>query len=1000
MQAFLFTDIESSTRLWEEHPDEMPDALTRHDELLAACVEDAGGTVVKTTGDGLVAVFASETEALQAAVRAQSEFSEVDWGPTGPLRVRMGVHGGETESRSDDFFGPVMNRTARIMAAGHGGQILLSGVVADLLSGTLPEGVNLRDLGFHRLKDLTLPEHLYQAVITDIPSEFPAPLTLDSRPHNLPVQATEFLGRANELTAIGAMLDAPNIRLLTIAGPGGAGKTRLGLQVAADQFDHFPDGVFFVDVSAERDPDAAFEAVVRALGLPAGGGDALQILKTRLRDLKMLLLLDNFEQVTVAGTGIAELLQAAPGLKVVVTSRETLRVRPEFVFPVPPLSLPDPSDDVAQIAESEAAQLFVERAGAVRPGFALDAENARVVAEICLRLDGLPLAIELAAARLNVFTPKDLLARLRKRLDVLGAGGRDVPDRQRTLWGAIAWSYELLDARERDLFDLLAVFSSTGLDSIEAVAEEALGSFDVDSLASLVDKSLVQTDSEDGSTRFAMLLMIKEYSEERLAENPEREHAVKRAHALHFSAFAQELNGRLNSTDRDAALSDLSTEIGNLRTAWRFWVDQGDLEQLFLLIDGLWALHEARGWYHAAIELASDTLRVLGTAESTPELKAEELVLRTSLARALMAVRGYGVGVEVEFKKVLAAVDAGGSAGQRFPVLRTLSTFYMNTSNFEAAAAIGRQLLEMAEEDPSILIDAHYVFGAGTAFAGDLETGLRHLDTAIELFDPKIHGVSRYRLGPNIGVVTRVASGLLLWQCGDIERSVERVTECLELSRDLDHPFTRAYALYHNGFLAMTRYRFDECIQFAHELSEIANANEYLVWKTLATFLEGTSMTALGQIEEGLIKTETAIDLYQGLTTPPVFWPLILSVRAMVHAMAGLPERALEIIDEAIGLGGAAGVVQPEFLILRGDFLTMLPNPDLGAAEIYYRTAADNAAAGGVHLLGLQALTRLVGLRRELNLEPDGTEELAQCFDRFTSGFTEHDLVAAKALLD
>ena len=642
VQAFLFTDIESSTRLWEEHPDEMAQALTRHDAILAEAITQSQGKVVKTTGDGVVAVFATVADTVGAAIDAQKRLHDEEWGLTGPLRVRMGVHAGETNSRDGDYFGPTMNRTARIMAAGHGGQVLLSAAAAGLADERMPPGAALRDLGVHRLKDLTLPEHLYQLVHDDLESEFPAAITLDSRPHNLPQQTTEFLGRSNELAAIQVMMESPNTRLLTIVGPGGAGKTRLGLQVAAEQLDRFRDGVFFVDLSAERDPDAAFEAIVRCLELPvSGGGGPLQTLKSRLRDRQLLLVLDNFEQVTAAAVGLSELLQHAPELKVVVTSRETLRVRAEHVFPVPPLSLPHPKDSTASIADSEAVQLFTERARAVRPDFMVTDENASGIAEICLRLDGLPLAIELAAARLNVFTPSDLLGRLRTRLDVLGAGGRDLPDRQRTLWGAIGWSYELLDEEERQVFELMSVFSSTDLPALESVADSvSTPGFVVDSVASLVDKSLLRSHDSGTSRRFSMLLMIKEYAETRLAESPDREQAVRRAHAHYFSTFARQLQDRLRGPERGSALDELGSEIGNLRTAWRFWVDQGDLEQLFILIDGLWALHEAKGWYQAAIELATDTLGVLGKAESSPEYAAEELTLRTSLGRALLSGPG------------------------------------------------------------------------------------------------------------------------------------------------------------------------------------------------------------------------------------------------------------------------------------------------------------------------------------------------------------------------
>ncbi len=960
MQTFLFTDIEGSTRLWEEHPEQMAPALARHDRILTSAIEKAAGQVIKATGDGMLARFDTAPDALSAAIDAQKGLGAEPWGTIGSLRVRMGIHTGESEQRDGDYFGPTMNRTARIMAAGHGGQVLFSAMAARLVDGRLPHGATLRDLGIHRLKDLTQPEHLYQLVHDELESQFPALTTLDSRPHNLPLQATEFFGRSAEISTIDAMLRSPGTKLVTIVGPGGAGKTRLGLQVAAEQIERFADGVFFVDLSAERNPDAAYEAIVRALALSvAGGGNPLQILRSRLRDKAMLLVLDNFEQVTDAAVGISELLNHAPGLKVIVTSRETLRVRAEHVFPVPPLSLPHPKHSTAEIAASESVQLFAERAMAVRPQFAISDENARIIAEICNRLDGLPLAIELAAARLNVFTPADLLSRLRTRLDVLGAGGRDLPDRQRTLWGAIAWSYELLDEKERDVFELMAVFSSTRLAAIEAVASELGYGFVIDVLGALVDKSLIRSDESGGSQRFSMLLMIKEYAETLLTAHPEREQGIRRAHALYFSTFAQGLKERLAGTERESALADLAAEIGNLRTAWRYWVEQENLKQLFALIDSLWVLHEAKGWYRAAIELASDALEVLGRAEPSEELAAEELTLRTSLARAVMAVGGYGPEVEAAFKRVLEMSEASGPAAQRFPVMRALATYYM------------------------------------TAFSGDFDTGLPHLERAIEMFDPRRQGSNRFRLGPSVGVVARVAKGLLLWQGGAIEQGIKSVSEGLDVAREIDHPFSIAYGIYHNGFLAMARSRFEESLSRARELAAVAEEHDYPLWATLAKVLEGVSLTALGQAEEGLALTEVAIDLYRGLSAPPIFWPLVLGLRAVVHALAGHPERALELVDEA--LAADPQEPDPDLLIMKGDFLLMLADPE--TAERSYLSAIDSAGGRRQRLPELKARTRLVTLRQMTGGE-DGMDELASLYSTFDEGLDEFDLVRAKELLD
>jgi hypothetical protein len=296
-------------------------------------------------------------------------------------------------------------------------------------------------------------------------------------------------------------------------------------------------------------------------------------------------------------------------------------------------------------------------------------------------------------------------------------------------------------------------------------------------------------------------------------------------------------------------------------------------------------------------------------------------------------------------------------------------------------------------------MEGHYVYGVGLAFTGDLEHGLPHLDRAIELHDPRARSASRFRLGPNTGVVARVASGLVLWQCGDLEQSVFRVKAALDIARAIDHPYSIAYALYHNAFLALHRNRIEECIAIAKDLTAVSEEHDYVVWATLAIFLEGVCRTILGETERGLEMTERAIDLYQGLTTPPVFWPLILAFRALVHALAGQPERGLVLIEEAITVGGPDDMTAPEFRILKGDVLRMLPTPDHTAAEDAYQTAIRATHAGGLRLFELQARTRLVGLRRELGHSPDGSDDLAALCATFPEGLNEHDLVAARETL-
>jgi predicted ATPase/class 3 adenylate cyclase len=1003
MLVLLFTDVESSTRLWEQHPSAMRASLARHDEILRACIGAHAGTVVKTTGDGFLATFATVRDGVAACLAMQQALGAARWVLPEPLRVRMGLHVGDAEPREGDLYGTAVNRAARIMAAAHGGQVLISAGAIALLDGSLPPGAGLRDLGSHRLKDLTQPEHLYQLTHPELAADFPPLVTLDARPNNLPRQVSEFFGREAELRAVRELLGRPGVRLVTLMGPGGTGKTRLGLQLAAELVEQYRDGVFFVDLSAEREAESVFEAILRDLGFSsAREGSPLQVLKVRLRERAMLLLLDNFEQVTEAATGLAELLEHCQALEVVVTSRAALRLRGEHVFPVPPLTLPDPRAPLGRIAASEAVRLFVDRARSVRPEFDLTDENAAAVAEISVRLDGLPLAIELAAARLKVFSAGDLLERLRRQVDVLGSGARDLPARQRTLRGTIAWSYDLLTADERWLFELLAVFATARLEAVEQVAAACGAAFDVlDVLASLVDKSLVRALESGGSQRFSMLQTIREYANERLAATPSRAAAVRAAHAEHYAGYAADVRDVLVGRDRETALAALAAELANLRAAWRYWVERGARDRLEELLDGLWTLFETRGWYHAAAELAGDLLTLLAGAPHSPARDQEEATLRASRARALMAVQGYTVDVEAEFTRAVALSTATDPAAQRFPVLRALATYSMNVVDFPRAAALGRQMLELGERegDETMRVEGHLVVGLNTAFSGRVRDGLEHLDRVIALFDPARHAPGRFRLGTSPGVVARLASALLLRPLGHPERAAQRATEALDLARRLDHPFSLCYALYHAGFFELGRGRLETARARARELAVVAAERDYLVWQALASVLEGVALCGLGKADEGIALTEAGNDVYQGLTTPPVFWPPLLALQAAGFAMAGRRRRALDLVERAIDASGASRTDYAEFLTLRGDILLLPPEPDVPAAEQSYRGAVRGARTDGIRLTELAAATRLVTLPGAAGAGEDDERALRELLATFSEGFDEPELVAARSAL-
>ena len=1009
--TFLFADLESSTRLWETAPEAMAPALERHDMILRQAVTAFGGRVLKGTGDGIMAIFDSASNALRACSEAQQRLHDEVWQETGPLRARMGLHTGEAQSRGGDYFGPTVNRAARIMAAAHGGQVLLSQPAARSAWDRLPDDASLRDLGERRLKDLLQPERIFQLVHPLLPSEFPPVNTLDRRPNNLPIQISEFVGRTAELDQVGELLQGTGVRLLTLLGPGGIGKTRIALQAAADQIDAFDDGVYFVDLSPVRDRDTAFESIVRTAELSSTDQDnPLETLRRGLATRNILLLLDNFEQVMDAADGVTDLLSVCPRLKILVTTREALRVRGERVVDVPSLTLP-PRDKVERGAETlsryESVRLFSQRAREAQPGFELTDDNAAAVAEICQRLDGLPLAIELAAARLRLFSPEELRDRLRGRLELLRGGARDLPARQRTLRNTIEWSYELLDAGERSLFRLLSVFSTTTVTSVEEVVDrlQPLKDIDaVDGLTSLMEKSLVRRRNGSGPVRLSMLETIREYAAKRLEEEADFCAAARRAHAEYFAQFARSVRERTASSELERALDELEAEIDNLRTAWRYWVAAGDLEKLDDLADSLLMLYDDHGWYHAAVELTRDLLGVLSTVPSTPERAAQEIALRASLARGLMAILGYTDEVEQEvedaYREALAVSGTGGDAKQRYQILRSLASFYLYHAEFEKAAAIGQELLEIGEEknDESIQVEGHLLLGCNLAFQGYVERGLAHLDRSIELFAPERHRPRGFLPGASPGVVPYTTSALLLWQIGYPDQAAERAEAALELAERLGHPFTSAYALFHVGLLDLWRGEPEPARQRAGKVLEVAKEHDYKVWTAVALVLHGVALTGLGQPEEGLDQTERGVTQYRGLKTPPIFWPVLLSLRAAAFALAEMPEAGLGLVDEAVDFTSEDDTLRADLLVMKGDLLMAASDRD-GALDCYGK-AFQLGQRLSSRMTSLRALTRSTRLRRELGQQPDGSDKLREVYGTFTEGFATHHLLEARALLD
>ena len=559
MVTFLFTDVEGSTRRWEADAEGMRAALAAHDEVLRAAIEAHGGWLFKHTGDGVCAAFASPRSAVDAAVTAQRGLE---------LLVRMGLATGEAELRGADYFGAVLNRAARVMAAGHGGQILLAESTAGLLSG-----VDLVDLGPRRLRDLPTAVGVYQVRAPGLRTDFPALRALDTSPGNLRRAATSFIGRESEVTEIEAAVKAH--RLVTLTGVGGVGKTRLAVEVAAQLADEFPDGVWFFDLAAVTDPAAIPDAVAAVLGITQQPGKTVsESVAAALEGRVRLLVIDNCEHVLDSAADLIEAILAhSATVRILATSREGLGVPDEQVWPVRSL-------DAAAGIDSAAVSLFVERAQGIAPGFSMvDGDEAAAVIEICQRLDGIPLAIELAASRMASMTASEMRDRLDHRFRLL-VGSRRGLERHHTLRHAMAWSYDLLDDTEKTVLDRCSVFAG-GFDLQSACA--VAGSDDLDEYAilevldALVRKSLLIADRSSGRTRFSMLETIRQFAEEQLVARGEASE-IRAAHSRYFAGREADIMALWDSPRQREAHDWFTLELANLRTAFRWAADHGDLD--------------------------------------------------------------------------------------------------------------------------------------------------------------------------------------------------------------------------------------------------------------------------------------------------------------------------------------------------------------------------------------------------------------------------------------
>lgn len=904
--TFLFTDIEGSTRLWEDHAEPMRRSLGRHDALLREIFLRNRGYVFKTVGDAFCVAFDAAPDAAAAALEGQIALRREAWEVPGGIRVRMALHSGIAEERDGDYFGPTLNRAARLLSLGAGGQTILSLVTAELVRDHLPRQSSLLGLGCRRLKDLLRPEDVFQLDHPEIPSQFPPLKSLDDIPNNLPLQPTPFIGRERELEAARSLLAGDGVRLVTLTGIGGAGKTRLALQAAADAIDSFPDGAFFVDLAPLRDPRFFHAAVSRAVGIRDSEKDgAADALKAALRDKRLLLVLDNFEQVMAAAPLVTDLLAGCPRLKAIVTSREAVHARGEHVLPVPPLPVPASggSLSLAALCQYEAVALFIQRACAVHPDFRVTNGNAPAVAQICSRLDGLPLAIELAAARIAVLSPEGLLKRLDDRLRILTGGFTDLPARQRTLRAAIDWSYDLLSAGEQALFRRLAVFEdSFCMEAAESVCAAKACPDVLEGLSSLAAKSMLGREETERETWFRMLAVVRDYAREKLDADPEREE-VRGAHARFHRAMAAEAEAGMRGTERTLWMDRLERSHADLRASLEFLLDHRQGDEALPMCTSLAAFWGIRGYPQEGRLL---TEMALAQAASSPaDLRWPALLAAGNLAQSQWDHR-TAIRFFQEALRLLEPTDRG----NRARILAALGWSQFRSLEREAAKASFSALREEhLSDDPDLLANADNGLALLAMDEGRFSEAGDLLERSLEAFQASGSG---RRIAQTLGNL-----GIVRLRMGDLREALRLAEESLALLRRIGDVVGQQNLLNNIGDLRMRTGDFPAAGESFAQLLELARRTANLRMQSFAHAGLADSRLGRGMTEAALESAREAERIARATGDGP---ELGVALRALGEArlLSGSVKEAMACFAESLPILMKTGCLEDAAKVRQG----------------------------------------------------------------------------------